>query len=634
MNLRLLTLPVLIVCLAITSTSAQQTGSFNDTVTFEGQQRAFSCFVSSTYDPNVPVRLVIGLHGAGDSSINYRNALVDALDFEAAMPNTILICPDAGDDVYSDFHFPAGDEAIIEEAITYARSVYMIDTAEIILQGFSLGGRSALRYGLTYPEKFKGLILNTPAIQGVKEANTVFTNGGLYDYAQASELPIYITYGNDDANYVAPIDSAYHHMVMENGMVRLFRFSGGHTIPPFTSMPFLQDFFETPALEVTDLALLKVIHPARVCTDVLPASMLVQNIGSADVTTAKVSMDWGTGTHTQVLPLSLAPFEHAVVTLDPPVAGLSDGDYNLEVSLDSLDQVAMADTIGRYSVSSEFRVETESTSIPFLEDFADEGTLNKWINNPSGDYIQPWSYDEEYGSVTTINTIFSFENIGTQEDLLSPTLNLSAGQEHWLSFDVAYNYSQFTTDVLGIDTVLADTLEVSISTDCGLTFQTLYKKGGTELITFDAPILNPFSASQYLITVTEDDYRKEVIDLSDYAAETQVVVRFSYISGLGGVILLDNIAVGSEGLSIPEMKPTELIVRPNPATDQVFLDVGMAKIRSIQVTDLRGRTIYSKSYVQPGSTAYILTQNWASAVYIIRAATDHGVLIRKLNVLK
>lgn len=632
MNLRSLWFCAFLSSVALVPASGQQTGSFEDSLTFAGQLRALSCFVPTSYDPNVPARLVIGLHGAQDESANYRNALVGPLDFEAAMPNTILICPDGGDDFSRDFYTPAGDEAIIEEAIAYATTHYNIDTSEVLLQGFSLGGRSALRYGLTEPGKFKGLLLNTPAVQGVKEATTLFADGGLYNYAGASELPIYITYGVDDLHYVAPIDSAYHNMVREDGMVRLARFDGGHGIPPFTGMPGLPGFFDTPALEASDLVLLQLQHPARVCADDLPVSLLLQNVGRSDITSARVTIDWGTGSHTQRIPLSLASFEHAIVPLDAP-SGLSDGTYTLTVSLDSLNQSATADTLGRYRISSAFRIETESTPIPFLEKFDEESSLDKWVNDPSGDYVLPWMYDPDFYGTTSINTIFFFENTGTRENLLSPKLNLRAGNEHWLSFDVAYNYSLYTADVLGIDTVFADTLEVSVSTDCGMTFQTLYKKGGTELITFEEPMRNPLNANQHFLNVTEDDYRKELIDLSDYADETEVIIRFSYISALGGFILLDNIAVGSEDLSIAETAPAAFTIHPNPARDQVFLNAGDAGIRAVQVTDLSGKTIYSKTYPQAESAVSILTSDWPPAVYLIRAETDRGVAIRKVSVM-
>ncbi len=95
--------------------------------------------------PAIPAALIIGLHGLGDNSVSYRNAWTGSFAFATHMPNTILICPDGGSDQNKDFYMPAGDEAIIQECISYAQAHYNINPSEIILQGFSLGGRSALR---------------------------------------------------------------------------------------------------------------------------------------------------------------------------------------------------------------------------------------------------------------------------------------------------------------------------------------------------------------------------------------------------------------------------------------------------------------------------------------------------------
>jgi predicted esterase len=209
--------------------NAQTTGSFNETITFMSASRTLSCYVPPSYNPAVPMKLMIGLHGLGDNSSNYRNALVNSLGFAAAVPNTILVCPDGGSDPNSDFYVPAGDEEIIQASIDFARAGYNIDTTNIILQGFSLGGRSALVYGLGHTDQFKGLLLNTPAIQGVKEAITQFASGGLYDYAQAPQIPIYITHGNTDEVYTAPIDSTYEQLARNDGKQKLVRFNGGHT---------------------------------------------------------------------------------------------------------------------------------------------------------------------------------------------------------------------------------------------------------------------------------------------------------------------------------------------------------------------------------------------------------------------
>jgi len=194
-------------------TSAQTTGSYDTTIAFMSGTRAMSVYVPTTYTAGTPHKLMVCLHGLGDTCTNYRNALIGTLAWNTNMPNTIYVCPEASSR-NADYYFPTGAEAIVQASIDYARSLYNIDTNEIILQGFSLGGRAALRYGLDNYSKFKALLLNTPAIQGVKQA----LNGTPYpfNYANARNIPVYITHGGTDQLYTGPIDTACMNLILND----------------------------------------------------------------------------------------------------------------------------------------------------------------------------------------------------------------------------------------------------------------------------------------------------------------------------------------------------------------------------------------------------------------------------------
>ncbi|MDP5171065.1 MAG: hypothetical protein NWR72_12545, partial [Bacteroidia bacterium] len=85
-------LSLTIFCFFLSSTIyAQQTGSFNATVSFMGQNRTLSCFVPTDYDSASNYRLLIGLHGLGDNSSNYRNALINSLGWSNMFDSTIFI---------------------------------------------------------------------------------------------------------------------------------------------------------------------------------------------------------------------------------------------------------------------------------------------------------------------------------------------------------------------------------------------------------------------------------------------------------------------------------------------------------------------------------------------------------------
>ncbi len=191
----------LLLCFSISY--SQQTGSFDISIEFAGSARDISLYVPSDYDSEQAYEVFIGLHGLGDNSKNYRNVFVQN-NLTSQLENTIWVFPDGGDDQSRDFYYPEGDFEIITKALQYVKDNYNINESGIILQGFSLGGRSALKYGLDNPGLFKGLLLNTPAIQGVLDGRNDPRMSPGYKFENASEVPVCITHGSDDFFYINP----------------------------------------------------------------------------------------------------------------------------------------------------------------------------------------------------------------------------------------------------------------------------------------------------------------------------------------------------------------------------------------------------------------------------------------------
>jgi predicted esterase len=631
MKLRLRLKPVLFLSTVLCSYGAfaQQTGSFNEDITFMSAQRRLSCYVPTNYNAATPARLIIGLHGLGDNSTNYRNALVNSLGFAAAVPNTILVCPDGGSDPNSDFYFPVGDEAIIEESIAFAKANYNIDTTEIVLQGFSLGGRSALRYGLLHTSEFKGLLLTTPATQGVKEAVQQYGSGGMYDYDQAPQIPIYITHGNTDDLYRGPIDSVCEQLVRHDAAFKLYRFNGGHTVPPFADIQDFNTFFEQPLATGEDVRVAKVIVTPRSCNTNVSAKVLVQNTGLTPLTSIGLTYAWNSALEHYTWNGTLAPKSHIEISLTAFTA--TQGSDILEVAVDTLNGTMTDTIVANNTAESAFRITTTPLALPLTEHFDDDSYGATWLTQPSGDYILPWSYDDEFSALFTLNSIFVFDNSGRKEEIQSPVLNLSSLPNPFLSFDVAFNYTTFTAAFLGVDATFSDTLEVLVSTDCGETFQSVYKKSGAALATFASPILNPASLDDYFFTPADSNWRRETIDLSPYATSQDAVVKFSYISGLGGSILLDNIAFVNEQTGIREIPVAQVNIYPNPVQDQCKVACGNDRIQMVTVHDVTGKKVMS----QQGNNASEMTLSTATlpnGVYLLDIITEKGKANKKIVV--
>ena len=160
-----------------------------------------------------------------------------------------------------------------------------------------------------------------------------------------------------------------------------------------------------------------------------------------------------------------------------------------------------------------------------------------------------------------------------------------------MTFDVAYNYHKFTPPYFIQDTDIADTLEIKISTDCGQTFNSIYKKGGKQLAVATSPILNPLQIMDAIFIPKSKDWRFEAIDLTGFSQIQNALIRFDYISALGGSINIDNIQIGNYNLNINSNLNPQINLYPNPASNEINIDMLGNKFNQIKIYDAMGKLI-------------------------------------------
>ncbi|RYD53260.1 MAG: T9SS type A sorting domain-containing protein [Sphingobacteriales bacterium] len=625
MRSALLSCALLFLVLLAPSAKAQRTGSYDTSIAFMGALRTVSVHVPTTYNPANPPRLMVCLHGLGDTCRDYRTALINSLNFPAAFPNTIFLFPESSNR-NADYHEPAGNEAIIDQCIRMARAVYGADTNQVILQGFSLGGRAALRYGLNNPQRFKGLLLHTPAVQGVKEA----VNGQpLYpfNYANASQIPMYIVNGETDLLYVPPIDSVYERLARNNGKIKHRLIAGmGHTIPALSVTPDIQSFFNNPAVPGKDAEAVRMYTDAvNHCTTPVTANVLVRNNGQDTIRSIRYTLLRGTtpqatGSWTGTMP----SFFSAVVPVT--IQNLQAGANDLTIRIDSLNGTS-ADTMiaNNTAAGSIYYQSVPDTGLS--EGFEGAFPPARWALDPAGDAYSVWAEDNTVArtgqqSLSAFNTILIFDNQGRKEKLVSPLVTVKPNQSI-LQFDVAYNYHRYTPPYLNPATDFADTLEVEASTDCGATYQPLYKKGGAQLATFASPILNPLSVNACFINPSVSNWRTESISLSGIAGTTPVnaLFRFVYTSALGGSINIDNVAVRST-TAVTSVSGTEAFkLYPNPAQEQVV--VSGAAGMTLTVVNTLGQVLIRQNL--SGTDQTLDVRSLVPGVYQVVVTDESGV---------
>lgn len=153
---------------------------------------------------------------------------------------------------------------------------------------------------------------------------------------------------------------------------------------------------------------------------------------------------------------------------------------------------------------------------------------NWLIDNPDGSYT--WERAINVGGFGNSTSCTAFDNYtndltGTRDGLWTPKYDLTNAINPTLNFDVAYaRYSPS----------YSDTLAVFVSTDCGLTYNQIYLKGGTDLAT--AP---DDTTGIFIPTATQ--WRTESINLSSYIGSPSLFVIFENRNYYGQKLYLDNI---------------------------------------------------------------------------------------------
>jgi predicted esterase len=611
---------------------AQRTGSFNTSIPFNNESRTLSCYVPADYDSTRQYQLLIGLHGLGDNSTNYRNALINFLNWSTHFPNTIFVFPDGGSDQNKDFHAPAGDENIILECITFARQAYHIDSSNVILQGFSLGGRSALAFGLDHPHLFKGLLLNTPAVQGKLDALNVPEAGLIYNYANASQIPIYTTVGEEDFFYYSNSLRVASLIKNEDGMIQDRVIPNlDHNMPAISFIHEAMDFFNHPTPHAIDAEIYSISSENRYCSNSFSPRVMVRNVGNQVLTSIKIGSQMGINTTVYDWSGMLLPFESTEISLPTLTASPGRHDFNAIVFTAN----GETDTItANNSASKPIVLDGTPKPLPFVEGFEDEAALWTFGGDPS---IFQWEYDETVSiggqqSIGAFNTLLVFYTIGNTESIISPAIDADGVSELKISYDIAYNYHKFTPPYFTTETVFADTLEVMISTDCGETYSSIFKAGGADLATTTEPITNPISIPASFMNPASDDWRRDSMLITDLNTD-HILVKFDYTSALGGSINIDNFEVEAMArVSNQEMEPVSAFkMYPNPAQNQLQIDLGTHSMESIHLYDISGRVVFRQA-LDLQNTLSIDLSSLSNGLYIVEARANGLVQREKLIV--
>lgn len=266
--------------------------------------------------------------------------------------------------------------------------------------------------------------------------------------------------------------------------------------------------------------------------------------------------------------------------------------------------------------------------LPYTEDF-EGGSFEdaSWtVENP--DMEITWAIAEVEGNspgnqAAWVN-LFDYYKFGPRDMLISPPLDFSGFSTVGLSFQHAYA-SRFD---------LADTLIVSLSEDCGNTWTRIYSAALEELGT------SPENEESFIPASADDwcgaGYGVEcnILDLTAWAGEQSIKIRFETFGRFGNNIYVDNISI-SNSVAVENnfLNEQEIIIYPNPSegTFNIMLPTREQGMR-MRVMDIRGQIVYEESLDQKETLIQLDATDFPAGIYMINFVSDEMNIIKKIIV--
>ncbi len=213
-------------------------------------------------------------------------------------------------------------------------------------------------------------------------------------------------------------------------------------------------------------------------------------------------------------------------------------------------------------------------------------------------------------------------NINGQRDhMMTPEIDMStATAGTTLEFTVAY--SQYNTSS-------NDQLFVKVSTDCGLTWTTIYNEAGSSLST-----TTPHTIVYAVPLVTE--WRRESIDLTSFIGMPNVIFKFESLSNNGNNLFIDDILIDNT-ISIDEQTNSNSVsVFPNPTNGLCTVNTKLSNSETgeIIVTNVLGEVMSSTMITGVSNGNYSVDMStYAAGTYFVSVKTEaNGMITKKVLV--
>jgi hypothetical protein len=379
-----------------------------------------------------------------------------------------------------------------------------------------------------------------------------------------------------------------------------------------------------------DAGILAVSSPyVYTCSNSITPVVTLRNFGVTTLTSATINYHTDANTpSTFAWTGNLATDSSKSVTL--PTLTVTSGTHTFSVYTTMPNSVADTIPANDGKVIS-FDAKLTPATLPFSEGF-DTTFFPKsgWeINNP--DHDTTWrrvTNAFHSGTASVFIDNYLYKKPGAKDELITPTYNLSSITTPVLTFQVAYEL--YTNPSSSPNA--SDTLVIYVSTDCGTTWNQLYKKYGVGLTT-----TSPAFATSSFVPIASQ-WRFESINLAAYATASNAMFKFVNITDYENNLYLDEIRINNTlGINGQEKGVLSLTLFPNPASDQLTVNYELTLSSPVSFTlyDLQGRAMTTASEGEKSAGKHISNfdlKNYPEGNYLLHISAGELSATRRFTV--
>jgi DNA-binding beta-propeller fold protein YncE len=206
---------------------------------------------------------------------------------------------------------------------------------------------------------------------------------------------------------------------------------------------------------------------------------------------------------------------------------------------------------------------------------------------------------------------------GQRDHLLTPEIDLStATSGTTLEFSVAY--SQYNSSSM-------DRLYVKVSTDCGLTWTTLYNQAGALLATTTIHT-NAYNAP------LSSEWRRESIDLISYLGQPNVIFKFETESNYGNNMFIDDVQIMNTTAINEENAASSVNVFPSPVNTMCVVETHISNAEGavLSVTNMLGEVVHFEYVNGVSNGRFELDMSkYSDGTYFIHVEADNSASFAK-----